>query len=112
MSSNIYWSSDMYLIQLLLPLYDNEQQALPKSSFRAVRDELIERFGGLTTYSRAPASGYWLEEGDNAVHDESVVYEVMANDLDRGWWADYRAELERRFRQESLVIRAHALTLL
>ena len=34
----------MYLIQLLLPLYDNDQQALPKSSFRAVRDELIERF--------------------------------------------------------------------
>jgi len=85
MSSNIHWSADMYLIQLLLPLYDNDQQALPKSSFRAVRDELIERFGGLTTYSRAPASGYWLEEGDNAVHDDSVVYEVMANDLDRGW---------------------------
>ncbi|MCQ4294592.1 hypothetical protein NAU58_03280 [Pseudomonas stutzeri] len=102
----------MYLIQLLLPLYDNDQQALPKSLFGMVSDELIEHFGGLTTYSRAPASGYWLEDGDNAVHDESVVYEVMVDELDRSWWADYRAELERRFRQEMLVIRAHALMLL
>ena len=40
-------------------------------------EELIERFGGLTTYSRAPANGYWLEDGENAVRDETVVYEVM-----------------------------------
>jgi hypothetical protein len=102
----------MYLIQLLLPLYDNDRQALPKSLFRTVSDELIERFGGLTTYSRTPASGYWLEDGDNTVHDESVVYEVMADELDREWWGGYRAELEQRFRQETLVVRAHALTLL
>lgn len=102
----------MYLIQLLLPLYDNDQQALPKSLLRSVSDELIERFGGLTTYSRAPAHGYWLEDGENAVHDESVVYEVMVDELDRQWWAGYRAELERRFRQKALVVRAHSLTLL
>lgn len=102
----------MYLIQLLLPLYDNDQQALPRSLFREVSDELIERFGGLTTYSRAPASGYWLEDGDHAVHDESVVYEVMVEVLDKDWWAAYRDELECRFRQKALVVRAHSLTLL
>jgi len=102
----------MYLIQLLLPLYDNDQHPLPKSLFGMVSNELMERFGGLTTYSRAPASGYWLEGGGNAVHDESVVYEVMVEELDREWWAGYRAELERRFRQKALVVRAHSLTLL
>ena len=49
----------MYLIQILLPLYRNDGQALPRALFRQVRDELIERFGGLTAYTRAPASGYW-----------------------------------------------------
>jgi len=102
----------MYLVQLLLPLYDNDQRALPKALFRSVSEELIEQFGGLTTYSRAPASGYWLEDGDNPVHDESVVYEVMTEALDRKWWAEYRAELECRFRQKTLVVRAHSLTLL
>jgi len=43
----------MYLVQLLLPLYDNDQRALPKALFRSVSEELIEQFGGLTTYSRA-----------------------------------------------------------
>ncbi|OCX90761.1 MAG: hypothetical protein BFD77_05780 [Pseudomonas sp. CO183] len=102
----------MFLVQLLLPIYDNDQRALPKSLFRRVSEELIEQFGGLTTYSRAPASGYWLEEGDNSVHDDSVVYEVMTDELDREWWAEYRAELACRFRQKALVVRAHALTLL
>ncbi|MEZ3186862.1 hypothetical protein HZR81_18275 [Pseudomonas sp. LM13] len=102
----------MFLVQLLLPLYDNDQQALPKQLFRTVSNELIERFGGLTTYSRAPANGYWLEDGENAVRDETVVYEVMVDELDRDWWAQYRADLGRRFRQKSLVVRAHSLTLL
>ena len=96
----------MFLVQLLLPLYDNDQQALPRSLFRTVSEELIERFGGLTTYSRAPANGYWREDGENAVRDETVVYEVMVDELDRDWWAQYRVDLERRFRQKSLVVRA------
>jgi hypothetical protein len=30
----------------------------------------------------------------------------MSDGLDRGWWRGYREELERRFRQEKLVVRA------
>ena len=33
----------------------------------------------------------------------------MADALDRGWWSAYRAELERRFRQDVIVIRAQAI---
>ncbi|MBA1274029.1 hypothetical protein [Stutzerimonas azotifigens] len=102
----------MYMIQLLLPLYDNDGQALPKALFAEVRDELVERFGGLTAYTQAPASGVWLEDDEHPVHDESVIYEVMAPALEHGWWADYRAALERRFRQEEMVVRAQEITLL
>jgi hypothetical protein len=35
-----------------------------------------------------------------------VVYEVMAETLDRNWWADYRDKLEARFEQDELVVRA------
>jgi hypothetical protein len=34
------------------------------------------------------------------------VFDVMTRDLDRGWWDAYRRSLERRFRQETIVIRA------
>jgi hypothetical protein len=88
----------MHLVQLLLPRYDE-----------AVARELTERFGGMTAYARAPATGAWKPAPGQTVRDDIVVYEVMVETLDRGWWHGYRSELERRFDQDELVIRAHAV---
>ncbi|MCJ0972972.1 hypothetical protein MST27_06280 [Pseudomonas sp. PS1] len=96
----------MYLIQLLLPLYDNTGQPLPKTLFASVRDELVQRFGGLTAHARAPVDGLWCEDDEHAVRDDLILYEVMTADLDRGWWQQYRTSLEARFRQEQVMIRA------
>jgi hypothetical protein len=101
----------MNLVQMLLPLYDNRGARIPQQTFQHVRAELVERFGGLTAY-RSPASGLWLEEEGDTVHDEVIVYEVMTAELDTGWWRDYRSQLEQRFRQESLVVRTHKVELL
>jgi hypothetical protein len=35
-----------------------------------------------------------------------VIVEVMADELDRAWWAGYRRVLESRFRQDEILIRA------
>ncbi len=96
----------MHLIQILLPLYDNEGRRFGAGEFDRVRDELAERFGGVTAFRRSPAEGLWKDEGGEPVRDEVAIFEVMAETLDRKWWADYRAGLERRFRQEKMVIRA------
>jgi hypothetical protein len=102
----------MHLVQLLLPLYASEGERLPQELFAAVREELVERFGGLTAYSRAPAKGLWADEGDAVEHDDIVVYEVMVPQLDRRWWARYRQDLALRFQQKELVVRAQATELL
>ncbi|WP_415844703.1 hypothetical protein ACMYUJ_17505 [Stutzerimonas zhaodongensis] len=102
----------MYLIQLLLPLYDNDGEPLPKSLFAEVRDELVQQFGGLTAYSRAPARGLWCEDDDETVRDDLIIHEVMAEAIDRTWWAAYRASLEARLRQEQIMIRAHRVEVL
>jgi hypothetical protein len=39
-------------------------------------------------------------------HDRIVVIEVMVEKLDRSWWGTYRAELELRFEQDQIVVRA------
>jgi hypothetical protein len=101
-----------HLIQILLPLYDNEQRAFPREYFAQVSELLTERFGGLTTYSRAPAEGLWKENARRTHRDDIVVYEVMAPELDRAWWQRFRRKLERLFRQQSLIIRAQTLELL
>ena len=95
----------MHIVQFLLPLRDNERRAFPRADFEKVRTELTERFGGITAFLQSPAAGAWKEEGET-VSDEMVLYEVMVEPLDRAWWSGYRAELERRFRQERVVMRA------
>ncbi len=95
----------MHLIQILLPLRDNDGRAFAAQDYGRVRGELAERFGGITTFTRAPAEGVWKEDGRTS-RDDLVVFEIMAPTLDRTWWAGYRAELERRFRQEAIVVRA------
>ena len=96
----------MFLVQLLLPLYDNSGRRVSQNQFARVREELTERHGGVTAYLRSPAQGTW-KEGDKAVErDEIVMCEVMVDALDRPWWAEYRQKLEKRFGQDELVIRA------
>lgn len=96
----------MFLIEILLPLYDNEGKHFGRAAFDRVRDELTEAFGGATAFRRTPAEGTWDEGGGEVSRDEITIFEAMAEDLDRAWWAKYRAELEARFRQEKIVVRA------
>lgn len=103
----------MHLVQLLLPLYAHDGERLPQEAFAAVREELVDRFGGLTAYSRAPARGLWAEGGGEQVErDDIVVYEVMVPRLDRAWWQTYREALTARMRQKELVVRAQRIELL
>ena len=98
----------MHLVQLLLPLKKNDGSPQPGELFGKVRAELTERFGGLTAFTRAPAEGLW-DSGDGVDRDQMIVLEVMAEELERGWWRDYRAELERKFEQDEIMIRASAV---
>jgi len=102
----------MHLIEILLPLADNEGKPFAADLHRQVRDELVEHFGGVTAFTRNPAEGLWKEGGGDPARDDIIIFEVMADWLDRGWWRGYRSELERRFRQDEIVIRAREVELL
>ena len=91
--------SAMHLIQILLPLYDNEGDALPQGG-------IPPRVGRAGAPLRRPdrlharAGGRHLE-GERSTRirrtTRSSIFEVMTETLDRAWWADYRRDLERRF---------------
>ena len=102
----------MNLIQLLLPLHDNDKRLFSRDEFDRVSDELAKRFGGITAFRRSPAEGVWREGQEDVSRDEVVIFEVMTERLNRKWWSGYRKELEKRFRQEELVIRATQVELL
>lgn len=102
----------MYLVQVLLPLYDNASRRIPRRTFEETAEVLTRRFGGLTAYTRAPVEGRWRQRGRRVRHDDLVIYEVMAGRLDRAWWRRERARLEKAFGQEVVVIRAQRVTVL
>jgi len=95
----------VHVIEIFLPLTDNEGRRFGQELFGQVRGELVERFGGMTAFSRSPAEGLW-ESGRGTDRDEMVIFEVMAQAFDRGWWSDYRRQLEARFAQDVILIRA------
>jgi hypothetical protein len=98
----------MFLVQFLLPLYGNSGQRFPADHYTRVTGELTERYGGVTAYLRSPGNGAWKAPTGEVDRDDVVMFEVMVDSLDREWWASYRKQLEKRFSQEALVVRATA----
>ena len=99
----------MHLVQLLLPIRDDEGQPFGRALFNDLAHELTDRFGGVTAYTRAPAAGLWEEPSGEKQRDDIVVYEVMVETLDEAWWRELRQRLESKFRQREVVIRAQEM---
>jgi hypothetical protein len=94
----------MHLVQLLLPIHDNARRPFAEFLYSRVRRELTKKYGGMTAFTRAPAQGLWTNEGETTI-DDIVVFEVMTSSVECEWWGRYRRILEKRFRQEHIVIR-------
>jgi hypothetical protein len=98
----------MHLIQILLPVHDDDGRAFAPHQYESLVREVTAKFGGATSYMRSPAEGRWNQGGETE-HDEIVVVEVMADELDRAWWAALRDRLAKEFRQDEIVIRSQPM---
>ena len=96
----------MHLVQLLLPVCDNQGRPYARALFDRIRSELTERFGGVTLYRRAAAEGTWKDPAGGVDDDPVIMAEVMCESLERDWWSRYRAQLARELGQKELVARA------
>jgi hypothetical protein len=47
----------MHLLQIFLPVRNNNDKPFPKGHYTRIRKTLTKEFGGLTAYTRAPAEG-------------------------------------------------------
>lgn len=99
------------LVQILLPTFQRDGTLVPKSVFDHVAHELTEKFGGVTSYLRAPAEGRW-QSGTGTEHDQIVVVEVMTEEIDAAYWSALRQRLERELAQDRIIIRCHTVQLL
>ncbi len=99
----------MKLVQILLPVRDNHGQKFKRAIYSQLHKDLVRRFGGLTAHTRSPAHGLWTSQGSTK-RDDMIIVEVMTKRFDRAWWKKYRRALEKAFRQDEIVVRAHDIT--
>ena len=98
-----------HLVQVLLPLRTRNGADVPAERVNEVRAELTDRFGGVTAYSRSPATGLWKRTDAEVERDHVIMIEVVVEVFDRDWWSQYRAQLEQRFDQQEIHARAIAI---
>jgi hypothetical protein len=64
-------------IEIYLPLDYNDGRPIPESKYIALQQELLNRFGGVTSVQRQfPLHGVW-QTGTDIYQDRVVVFSVM-----------------------------------
>lgn len=95
-------------VEIFLPLRRGDGRPVERAELDAIKGQLADRHGGVTAYLQSPAEGLWAE-GGRREEDRIVVIEVMTDRLDTAEWTGLKADLERRFQQEEIVVRAQAI---
>ena len=96
-------------IDIYLPLESNDGEPIAESKFSSVQQELLERFGGVTSIQRQfPLEGVW-QSASTTYYDRVVVFSVMdfrkESQLDcLRFLAKLKARLKRRFDQLDILI--------
>ncbi|CUX56360.1 MULTISPECIES: hypothetical protein [Agrobacterium] len=90
-----------YLVEILLPVTAN----MVSQVLDTICYDLTEQFGGVTIHEKAPAEGFW-KDGRKVEHDHIFLVEVMTDEINRSWWAQYRERLALMLSQEEIVVRA------
>lgn len=101
----------MKSIEIYLPLSANDGTLFSGAVFESIEHDLTEKFGGVTAHKRAPAQGRW-QHGNKTHTDEIIIFEVVADTLDKDWWRNFRKTLERQLDQEKILIVARDVELL
>lgn len=95
----------MKLVQLFLPAFYPDKEPASLRQLLELRNELADKFGGITTYTRSPAQGLWKETEEKTVKDDIIIYEVLVERMDLFWWRTLKQRLEAEFRQDEIMIR-------
>ncbi len=102
----------MHLLQIFIPLRDNNDKPFPPGHYTRIRKTLTEECGGVTAYTHAPAEGLWKDKHDGGQHDEMVIFEALIAKCDKSWWRKYKKQLETTFAQDEIMIRIHKVKIL
>ncbi|MBR1251760.1 hypothetical protein JQ609_33205 [Bradyrhizobium sp. AUGA SZCCT0169] len=97
-----------HLVEILLPKETGKGQPIGQHWLDCFLKELSDRFGGATSFLRAPGQGLW-QSGGGTEKDSIAVVEVMVEEIDSSYWQTLRERLQRELSQEEIIIRAQEI---
>jgi hypothetical protein len=103
--------SGSYLVQILVPKEASSGEPVGQKWFDGLLKELTDKFGGVTSFIRAPGEGLWRTGGETQ-RDNIAVVEVMVKDIDRAFWHSLRQRIERDLGQSEIITRAQEIIVL
>lgn len=95
--------SELCIVQFLVPKYDRDRKAYPRSIHQSLRKYLEDEFGGWSSLGDRPLPGAWRNPDSGDIeYDESWRYEVgIASDRLRRF-DDFLAGLAHRLGQKAI----------
>jgi len=92
------------IYEIYLPLTYNDGRPIEKEKFSVTRDELVGRFGGLTsTPPGFPLEGWW-HSLYGVVRDDITIWTVFTQVDDDLFFLEYKETLKQRFIQEDIFL--------
>lgn len=98
--------------EILLPLEYNDGSLVELEKFDTTRDELGNRFGGVTLDS-IQVNGFWLDE-ETPYHDKLIRLRIdtVYSRKNKQIFRSYKEVLKERFLQEDIWITVHTIEIL
>ena len=96
---------------IYLPLEYGSGKPIEPEKFKITKDELISRFGGLSTI---PGEGAWIDgwwkSGNMITRNRIVIYRVQVEGgHDDSFWKSYKETLKQRFDQQEILIQIYSV---
>lgn len=101
----------MYLMQIFVPYGNSADGALREEPYMNLKQELTDRFGGVTVYSRAPVKGIWKPAPGQQEADDMIIYEVLLGKPDMSYWSSLKSRLEYIFQQQEILMRYYTVSI-
>ena len=101
--------------EIYLPLEYNDGRPIEETKFSGLEDELLDRFGGVTSIQRSfPLRGLWRSERTEVFQDRVVVFTVIdfrtkTNFELIRYLERLKARLKRKFNQLDVLITVQEL---
>lgn len=93
---------------IYLPLNYNDGKPIEPEKFKITKDELVDRFGGLSTIPGEGHIGGWWKVGNIIMEDRLVIWRVQVpGEHDDRFWKSYKEKLKRRFDQQEILIQIY-----